>query len=872
MMPEELALRTEIPQRDSHCETYDVCIIGAGLAGLCLTRQLLLEMPALRIALVERQVAPLPKATHKVGESLIEAGAHYLLNTLQLSSYLRASHLPKAGLRWYLAGLGEQIQDRLEFGAFDFPLLPSVQIDRGVFEEDLRNIIRTMGGTLYEGYSVQTDDITLAPTYHEILISKNGIGEHLKCAWLIDASGRRRLLASKLQLSSKVDHSASACWWRLPGKWDLTDIIPRRPPHIWHEREFAPRFLSTNHICGSGYWIWIIPLQDHTSFGIVADQSIHPISIRSTYQNAQSWLREHEPQIAEWLKGSEPSDFLAVKNFSHNTVQYYSTDRWGIVGEAAVFLDPYLSTGTDLIALGSNLITRLIIRWKAGISIEDAVSAFNRLKAEYVSALTAGYSGMYEYFGNPNIHYQKITWDIDYFFSSPHTRLGFMPHILDRMDYLLKLTALVRSFADLNRNVSTILRKWARLPNSTKISEVGRRSIGPGGLLIPNHESASIYASCARYCSIENFIRDLETIYLPNLSRKAKLIETDYERAVQENTKIWNVERTKKGTSVGKIDELRKAPKSTPIIDRSTFFRNVPTPMEAIRLHARFTPDSLAVWQGETKITYPQLCQTVDRLCDLLRRVVEDKHIIHVIVPRKRNWMNLPFALAGMELGVSVGFGPGGNGSNIIDLTEYSINIFEAPILSPILAETSGFGVCYGVYKEAESHKPSSLLPAFISESRRDFRDRPKAFSAYSLMQLCSAARLAIEFGSDELQDYRVKPRIIMSLTFSEYDWLIALVMGAALVLPVSNKLVEAVRELGALRCGVGEQIIVAAESRELAKLSEYNLIGKADMGLSIGTPLNEGDVRIVTGVFPRIVDAGLIDLGDEDYRPKRFG
>ena len=59
-----------------HTDNVDVCILGAGMAGLTLARQLQRRDRSLRIALVEHRQFPVPEATHKVGESTVEIAAH----------------------------------------------------------------------------------------------------------------------------------------------------------------------------------------------------------------------------------------------------------------------------------------------------------------------------------------------------------------------------------------------------------------------------------------------------------------------------------------------------------------------------------------------------------------------------------------------------------------------------------------------------------------------------------------------------------------------------------------------------------------------------------------------------------------------------
>ncbi len=44
-----------------------------------------------------------------------------------------------------------------------------------------------------------------------------------------------------------------------------------------HAATTRERWLSTNHLCGPGYWVWLIPLASGShSVGIVADEKHAP--------------------------------------------------------------------------------------------------------------------------------------------------------------------------------------------------------------------------------------------------------------------------------------------------------------------------------------------------------------------------------------------------------------------------------------------------------------------------------------------------------------------------------------------------------------------------------------------------------------------
>ena len=63
-------------------ETYDVAIVGGGIAGLTLALELKKTRPAISILVIEKQEHPVPEAAHKVGESTGEIAGYYLRNVL----------------------------------------------------------------------------------------------------------------------------------------------------------------------------------------------------------------------------------------------------------------------------------------------------------------------------------------------------------------------------------------------------------------------------------------------------------------------------------------------------------------------------------------------------------------------------------------------------------------------------------------------------------------------------------------------------------------------------------------------------------------------------------------------------------------------
>lgn len=91
---------------------FDVVILGGGLAALTLSIQLKRKKPDISILVLEKRETEAATAAHKVGESTVELGSHYLREVLDLKGYLEAHELPKHGLRFFLRTTQKKISRR----------------------------------------------------------------------------------------------------------------------------------------------------------------------------------------------------------------------------------------------------------------------------------------------------------------------------------------------------------------------------------------------------------------------------------------------------------------------------------------------------------------------------------------------------------------------------------------------------------------------------------------------------------------------------------------------------------------------------------------------------------------------------------------
>ena len=428
------------------------------MAGLCLAVQLERTQPRLRILVVEKSVYPQPEAAHKVGESTVEVASHYFQKTLGLGDLL-AEELPKFGLRFFMSdGENQDITTRLECGPSHYLHVPSFQIDRGHFDNQLAERILKSNIDLADGCRVGSVDIASGDRDHRVQIERDAKQTRVDCRWIVDASGRAALLKKKLELGRANRHQVNAAWFRVDAPIDLDDWSEDRE---WCQRLQVSRRLSTNHLMGPGYWVWLIPLaQDRTSVGIVADDHLHPFSELSNFTNALAWLDRHEPQCAGVVREhlDRRMDFLALRNYSHDVKQMFSSNRWGITGDAGMFPDPLYSPGSDFIGIANGFLSDLIARDLRGESIGELAEIYDRAYRSLGRTFLVTYHRQYPLMGNPRLMTLKVVWDFVMYWGG--VALIFCRNKLHDRNFMDRSRPLLQSFAAANVRMQAFFREW----------------------------------------------------------------------------------------------------------------------------------------------------------------------------------------------------------------------------------------------------------------------------------------------------------------------------------------------------------------------------------------------------------------------------
>jgi flavin-dependent dehydrogenase len=403
-------LQSQRPHNSSH-QQYDLVILGGGLAGLTLARQLKRARPETSILVAEKREHPVPEAAHKVGEATVEMGAHYFSEVLGMKEHLQADQLRKAGLRlFFSAGDNRDIARRVEVGTSFFLPVASYQLDRGRFENTLGRENLKLGVEFLDACKVK--EVSLSRDQHSVTLLRDEREFSLIARWVVDASGRACLLKRRLGLVKKNSHDVNAVWFRIGESIDLDDWSE---DPVWRART-PPGFrkLSTNHLMGRGYWVWLIPLASgSTSIGIVADPALHPFDEINRFDRVMEWLRKHEPQCAKVIdeKCDQLQDFCVLRHYSHSCERVFSADHWCITGEAGVFLDPFYSPGSDFIALSNSFITELILGDLRGEEIKERVEIYNGLYLAGFERFLPVFERQYPLMGNAQVMTAKVVWD-----------------------------------------------------------------------------------------------------------------------------------------------------------------------------------------------------------------------------------------------------------------------------------------------------------------------------------------------------------------------------------------------------------------------------------------------------------------------------
>jgi len=369
----------------------DVLVMGGGATGQLAAAYLRLRFPDLKVAIVE--------GPHKnrpiVGESLVEVSVDFLLE-LGLGAYLVEKHYPKYGLTYYFKADINNPADRT-YIVDEIPTAPpilSFQINRFTLDAEVRRRNPENGIELIDAavaaveLNANGSPNTRADGLHAITVQfPDGRKHTVSARWLIDATGRNRLLAKQLQLHEKVKEQKDVFWFRLSNF--NPDILSQIHALKREHRNYIPYF-ATHHFFGKGNWIWYIPMRSPenvplVSIGITYRKDVYPHGEIHTMEQFLDCVALEHPMLVELIRSGTVVDTNFYGSYMWECRQRYSPDRWYIIGDAGDTVDPLYSVGLALSTIQIRQVAAIIQHELNGHDpadftkdLDTAIAAFQR--------------------------------------------------------------------------------------------------------------------------------------------------------------------------------------------------------------------------------------------------------------------------------------------------------------------------------------------------------------------------------------------------------------------------------------------------------------------------------------------------------------
>ncbi|ETW96619.1 MAG: hypothetical protein ETSY1_25830, partial [Candidatus Entotheonella factor] len=204
----------------------------------------------------------------------------------------------------------------------------------------------------------------------------------------------------------------------------------------------------------------------HTSIGIVTNEEVVPFESYCTPELAMQWLDEHEPTLASHLAQRQRLDFRCMRRYTYSAQRVFSPERWACTGEAGLFTDPFLSSGSDLISMSNSLISEFIRLDMQDELKSEIVEQWNRWFLNTAEGTTRNIQSHYSHFDHGALHAAKLLWGFHsrpvWFFNLLFNLL-LMPGALSNTDKLAVLKELSDEFEkvkQLSQRMTQLFDDW----------------------------------------------------------------------------------------------------------------------------------------------------------------------------------------------------------------------------------------------------------------------------------------------------------------------------------------------------------------------------------------------------------------------------
>ncbi len=312
---------------DEHC---DVAVIGGGPAG---------STAATLLARRGHKVVALEKAHHPrfhIGESLLPMNLP-VFERLGVLEKVRALGVFKPGADFEADNERGYNTYRFERAIGNSPP-HAYQVWRQDFDQMLFEHARASGADAREGHEVVRVE-QRGPRDSRLEVRSDGRAYQLQARYVVDASGRDALLASKWKLRRKNRrHQSAAIFGHFRGA-------------VARSSEDAGNISIYSFEHG---WMWMIPLPAGVmSVGAVCRPDYLKQRSSSPLEFLRSTLRRN-PALWRRLESAEliGNEVRVTGNYSYDAAHMGGTG-WVLIGDAFAFLDPVFSSGVYLAMSGA---------------------------------------------------------------------------------------------------------------------------------------------------------------------------------------------------------------------------------------------------------------------------------------------------------------------------------------------------------------------------------------------------------------------------------------------------------------------------------------------------------------------------------------
>jgi flavin-dependent dehydrogenase len=339
-------------------EATQILVIGGGPAGA--TASTLLARGGCKVTLLERDHFP----RYHIGESLLPT-------ILPILDLLGARERVEAlGFQRKLGAFLEWGPEEwtLNFGELSGNCTYAFQVTRSDFDQALLENARSQGVAVFEG--VEVDGLTFdgeRPISAHWTRKGAGNGDRaqgeLSFDYLIDASGRGGLMTNRYLRNRRFHRIFQnvAIW----GYWKDADRMA-----TGREGDIAVSSIDDG-------WLWAIPLSDGTmSVGVVMHKDTvmarKPVDTQAIYFKAI----EDSKMVKKIVEPAKLASRIYTEQDYSYAAQKFCGPSYFLVGDAACFLDPLLSSGVHLATYSGLLAAAGILSTLRGEVSEHEASAF----------------------------------------------------------------------------------------------------------------------------------------------------------------------------------------------------------------------------------------------------------------------------------------------------------------------------------------------------------------------------------------------------------------------------------------------------------------------------------------------------------------